>query len=163
MALRPCRECREQISSSAKTCPKCGAKDPVRSIFLPMIGVAMVVLLMVAIIAAPEQKSTERARAEVAPPAAPATTLPTPAQRAEATAGREVVSWTRDCMRDAAAQSWSRGIRMHDQLVDDGFQACHGPIERAWATAGQSQEAAVTFLITLAHHEIFEAFPSAIR
>lgn len=28
MSLVPCRECGEQISSSAKTCPKCGAKVP---------------------------------------------------------------------------------------------------------------------------------------
>lgn len=28
MSLVPCKECGEQISSSAKTCPKCGAKVP---------------------------------------------------------------------------------------------------------------------------------------
>lgn len=28
MSLIPCKECGEQISSTAKTCPKCGAKVP---------------------------------------------------------------------------------------------------------------------------------------
>ncbi len=28
MALKPCKECRKEISSEAKVCPKCGKKDP---------------------------------------------------------------------------------------------------------------------------------------
>lgn len=28
MALTPCRDCGEQVGSSAETCPKCGAKSP---------------------------------------------------------------------------------------------------------------------------------------
>lgn len=31
MALQPCRECGEQISTSAKTCPRCGVARPARS------------------------------------------------------------------------------------------------------------------------------------
>jgi hypothetical protein len=33
MSLLPCRECGEQISNQAKTCPKCGKKHPVLSPF----------------------------------------------------------------------------------------------------------------------------------
>lgn len=30
MALKPCRECGEQVSEAAKTCPSCGIKSPAR-------------------------------------------------------------------------------------------------------------------------------------
>jgi hypothetical protein len=29
MALKPCRECRREVSTTAKTCPNCGAPNPV--------------------------------------------------------------------------------------------------------------------------------------
>ena len=35
--LGPCRECEEQVSFTAKACPKCGAKDPTD----PAIAVAL--------------------------------------------------------------------------------------------------------------------------
>ena len=28
MALKPCRECGEKVSTEAKTCPNCGKKNP---------------------------------------------------------------------------------------------------------------------------------------
>lgn len=28
MAMKPCRECKEQVSTQAKTCPHCGTKNP---------------------------------------------------------------------------------------------------------------------------------------
>jgi hypothetical protein len=30
VALKPCRECKEPVSTEAKACPKCGATDPTR-------------------------------------------------------------------------------------------------------------------------------------
>ena len=48
MALKPCRECGEQVSTEAKTCPHCGVKRPVKQtsvfawIILAVIGLGFV-------------------------------------------------------------------------------------------------------------------------
>ncbi len=45
MALKPCRECGQEVSPKAKTCPSCGIKTPVRQ----MGAGALVLLGVVAI------------------------------------------------------------------------------------------------------------------
>ena len=51
MALNPCRECGDKVSSKAKTCPHCGIKRPVKpksvagSVLLGIIGLGIVAAL----------------------------------------------------------------------------------------------------------------------
>lgn len=50
MALVECRECRKQVSDSAKTCPHCGAKVPHRSVIgLLIIGLGIIILTSIVI------------------------------------------------------------------------------------------------------------------
>ena len=49
MALKPCRECGEQISDDAKTCPKCGKKNPINSPIKKWLWIAAVVIVLIAI------------------------------------------------------------------------------------------------------------------
>ena len=44
MSMKPCRECKQEISSKAKTCPNCGVKKPHRD----KIGVGVAIVLAVA-------------------------------------------------------------------------------------------------------------------
>lgn len=43
MALTTCNECGEQISTAAKTCPKCGKRRTTR---LTWLGLAFIVILV---------------------------------------------------------------------------------------------------------------------
>lgn len=45
MALVKCRECGEQVSTSAKSCPKCGAKPPRRTSLLTWIVLVFVIFM----------------------------------------------------------------------------------------------------------------------
>lgn len=47
MALTKCKECGEQISTKAETCPKCGAKPPKTTSLLTWIVVAFVVFVVI--------------------------------------------------------------------------------------------------------------------
>lgn len=42
MALKPCKECGNQISDTAKNCPQCGAKQPKRTSKLALILAGLV-------------------------------------------------------------------------------------------------------------------------
>jgi len=63
MALQPCRECGEEVSAAAPTCPNCGIKSPVRKPLgcLSAIAIAFGFLVVVGTISekanAPTQKS----------------------------------------------------------------------------------------------------------
>lgn len=50
MALAPCRECGEEVSTAAKACPHCGASKPIqrRGIGCPL-AIALVLLFLLAI------------------------------------------------------------------------------------------------------------------
>jgi hypothetical protein len=45
MALKPCRECREQVSTWATTCPKCGKQYPHASVWTAIGGLGSIALL----------------------------------------------------------------------------------------------------------------------
>lgn len=47
MALTKCKECGEQISTKAETCPKCGAKPPKKTSLLTWIVLAFVVFVVI--------------------------------------------------------------------------------------------------------------------
>jgi hypothetical protein len=47
MALKPCRECNQEVSTSAKVCPHCGVDRPVRS---SPYGCAIVLLVLVGLV-----------------------------------------------------------------------------------------------------------------
>ena len=62
MSMKPCRECKKEISSEAKTCPNCGVKKPHRD----KIGMGGAIVLAVAallilgaLISEPEPESAE--------------------------------------------------------------------------------------------------------
>jgi len=61
MALIACKDCKTEISSSAKSCPKCGAKLPTSSakVFLYVLGIAVAVFLAVVFL---QPKSIEEKR-----------------------------------------------------------------------------------------------------
>lgn len=48
MALKPCRECKELVSTDATACPKCGARSPTSFVAEPAaaIGCLVVILLI---------------------------------------------------------------------------------------------------------------------
>lgn len=72
MALRPCRECGKQISASAKTCPSCGVKRPVKSTSPLTWGVLVLLLLGIVSLAASRDNSDSPASSS--PNQAPAPT-----------------------------------------------------------------------------------------
>ncbi len=47
MALTKCKECGEQISTKAETCPKCGAKPPKKTSLITWIVLAFVVFVVI--------------------------------------------------------------------------------------------------------------------
>ncbi|WP_164707274.1 zinc ribbon domain-containing protein [Metapseudomonas otitidis] len=50
MALKPCRSCKHQIDSSAKTCPNCGVANPgisSKQQFIGFVGMVIVMVVMV--------------------------------------------------------------------------------------------------------------------
>ncbi|HAT2207796.1 TPA: hydrogenase maturation nickel metallochaperone HypA, partial [Kluyvera intermedia] len=46
MALTKCKECKKEVSTSAKTCPHCGVKDPGTTAGQMFIGLLVVVGLV---------------------------------------------------------------------------------------------------------------------
>jgi len=48
MAMKPCKECKTQVSTSAKVCPNCGKKHPTGGLTLPVkIGLGVLGLIIV--------------------------------------------------------------------------------------------------------------------
>ena len=45
MALKPCRECKQEVSTSAKVCPSCGIQNPARSSSSSGCGIALLAVL----------------------------------------------------------------------------------------------------------------------
>lgn len=70
MSIKKCRECGAEVSTAAKACPKCGAKDPTKSvidmIFEPILGIIVVIFILY-YINAPSSSSpkTEATRVQV--------------------------------------------------------------------------------------------------
>lgn len=52
MALKPCKECKKEVSSTAKSCPHCGAKEPGIGFKERLWGGLVIVGIAVAIVAA---------------------------------------------------------------------------------------------------------------
>jgi RNA polymerase subunit RPABC4/transcription elongation factor Spt4 len=46
MALKPCKECRREISSEAKACPHCGKKDPTGARTSPFAMGCLVIIIL---------------------------------------------------------------------------------------------------------------------
>ena len=68
MALRACRECKKEVSTEAKTCPHCGAKDPTMSplVKLALYGGSAVLLVgMCTALSDASKPSQERSSASV--------------------------------------------------------------------------------------------------
>lgn len=77
MALVKCKECGSEVSTKAKTCPKCGAKAPKKtSLFTWLVAVIVVVVMFNSFSSDPSSTSTTTANSNgsddaEAPPAAP--------------------------------------------------------------------------------------------
>lgn len=62
MALKPCRECKKEVSTEAKTCPHCGKKNPTRGgrrSWVQLAGGALVVVYTAFVIGQPEADRPE--------------------------------------------------------------------------------------------------------
>jgi len=75
----PCRECKEIVSTAARTCPHCGASDPARRQARTAIGCASIlafIAIMIAIGSTGNNNSTSsnRSHLDLAPAAQPQTT-----------------------------------------------------------------------------------------
>ena len=46
MALKPCKECKKEVSATAKTCPHCGVKDPGITFKDTLTGLAILAVLV---------------------------------------------------------------------------------------------------------------------
>lgn len=102
MALAKCKECGQEVSTKAKTCPNCGTNDPVgRSKkgclgCLAVIGVTAVLIIIVAAIISSSDNETggkDRGLAEGPPPTEveapkPAPKAPPPSESAKAKADK---------------------------------------------------------------------------
>lgn len=68
MALVQCKECKAQISSSAKSCPQCGAKVKRTTMFTKVVGGFFALVIAVAIFQniGADQRRAEQAKAEAA-------------------------------------------------------------------------------------------------
>jgi hypothetical protein len=62
MVLKPCRECGEQVSTEAVTCPNCGIKSPARKPLGCLGGVAAAfeVILIIGAIHSADQPATKQ-------------------------------------------------------------------------------------------------------
>ncbi|EKT4488947.1 MULTISPECIES: zinc-ribbon domain-containing protein [Shewanella] len=70
MALVKCKECGEQVSTKAKSCPKCGAKPPKKTSFLTWAVLAFIVITVYGAYQqesnmTPEQKAARAEKREV--------------------------------------------------------------------------------------------------
>jgi hypothetical protein len=73
MALKPCRECKKEVSTEAKTCPHCGVANPVAGASLGGCSNTIVsIVIVIAVVSAinlcsdskPADPATERAQAK---------------------------------------------------------------------------------------------------
>lgn len=61
MGLIACRECKAEISDTASSCPKCGAKLPSSILKKVLIGIGVLVVLLVAILALTPETREQKA------------------------------------------------------------------------------------------------------
>jgi len=81
MALRKCRECGAEVSTAAKTCPKCGVRRPIKGMSKLLIGfLGLSVLSAWAVIGNLVVKSIPPPTAATATPTANAAPAPEPIQ-----------------------------------------------------------------------------------
>ena len=59
MALKPCRECKSEVSSKAKTCPQCGISNPAKS-GAPLVWVLMLLAVILFIVLSPKNDGSNR-------------------------------------------------------------------------------------------------------
>ena len=67
MALKPCKECKNQVSVKAKTCPHCGVKNPAISAKEHAVGCLFIVILIavgVAYCSSPSEPKTPDEQAQ---------------------------------------------------------------------------------------------------
>lgn len=114
MALTPCRVCKKPVASDAKTCPHCGAPNPVPPKGLSGCGLILViVLLFVAMLGVVSLFFADRS-------AMTATrTGPSPQQRAEEELERALVS-LRESNKRAVGIRQQNGDEVWAWYVDDG-------------------------------------------
>jgi len=67
MALVPCKECGNEVSTDARACPKCGAKQPrsKRWLVVLLVVVAVIFIWGLSISSTPEAKAKARERAAI--------------------------------------------------------------------------------------------------
>lgn len=70
MALKPCKECKREISTEAKTCPHCGKKSPTSR--AGSLGLILVAVLVLSVFAALSSTPTPTDNASPPPATAPA-------------------------------------------------------------------------------------------
>ncbi len=85
MALVKCKECGEQVSTEAKTCPKCGAKAPKKTSLFTWIVLIFILLIIYSANQAPTSSSSSK---------------PAPSLTAETKKAKKVPSWSTSTSKD---------------------------------------------------------------
>lgn len=67
MALIKCKECGEQVSTKAKTCPNCGAKVPKKTSLFTWFVLAMIILVVYAVNQTPSNYSATSTKKTASP------------------------------------------------------------------------------------------------
>lgn len=63
MALITCKECSTEVSSEAKTCPKCGARvKPASKAWMWILGVPLALFIVFAVIGANDPQAEQKAK-----------------------------------------------------------------------------------------------------
>jgi hypothetical protein len=76
MALAPCKECKKEVSTGAKTCPNCGVKDPTITRTDKFLGLILLIGIVGVVVYACSPSSPPKESASPAAVTAPASTAP---------------------------------------------------------------------------------------
>lgn len=127
MALKPCRECGKEVSSSAKVCPSCGIANPVpeNAAHNTLAGFAVIILVSVGLFFYGTREGSD-------PPPSPPAKAPTPKTEAEkkhdaassmAAAGAKML---RDATRDPQSFKLESAIITSDNAICYSYRAKNG-------------------------------------
>lgn len=117
MALKKCRECGNEVSTSAKVCPHCGKKRPVkRSRILTKFFLVLVALFILTVFfGSPDKNNTQNTKESIGNTSTTATKKPKPNPKPEAPAIARQHS-EMDALR-SAAKSLGNGSEVFRQPI----------------------------------------------
>jgi len=146
MALKPCRECGTQVSTRAKTCPRCGIASPstsasqranafldrvTSSIIRGIIFLGICVAIFAWLSAAPNKGPTNaQSKKDDSDPAVVAQQL------AKIEKLKPITNEARACIRSGLPAAYQSGAYGHDQVISFFMSRCFSPFFAAYQQAG---------------------------